>query len=85
MSANKKIKLTKRQKEIIQKVRDGWVIIVGRSEDNGRIYQLVTKGYEDDRFNAQVWGALTKHELIDQQTSPPFNWELTPLGKTIEL
>ena len=77
------IKLTKRQREIVKKMQDGWGLFVGLSE-SGRVYQHVSKGYENDYFNVSVWNALRANGLIDQEQSHPFNWELTKLGESIK-
>ncbi len=79
------IKLTKKQKEIVKKMREGWVLMVGQSETSGRIYQMVTKGYDRTYFNSTVFSNLLQKDIIYQQNSPPFDYILTDRGKTIKL
>lgn len=58
--------LTKKQKEIINKMRDGWMLMMGQSETNGRIYQGITKGYDWVYFNATVFSNLINKGLVYQ-------------------
>lgn len=85
MVTSEKIKLTKRQKEIIEKCREGWMLFTGRSEATDRFFYGISKGYDNIWFNQTLWCNLFNKGLIHQQQSHPFNYELTELGETINL
>lgn len=84
-TSGKKIKLTPRQKDIINKMRDGWILLIGQSDGTGRTYHQLSKGYENDYFSNTVFSVLHANGLIYQQQSPPFDWGLTRNGENIEL
>lgn len=79
----KGVKLTKRQKEIIKKVQDGWILFNGVSESTGRIYYGITKGFDNIYFNATVWYNLLEKKLIYQEVRRPYDYHLTELGESI--
>lgn len=82
--SQKPLKLSKKQKEIVKKMQDGWIMIMGASETTGRPYQLVSKGYENTYFNSTVFSALLSKNMIYQE--PRFHeWVLTETGENIDL
>lgn len=78
-------KLTVKQKEIVKKMQSGWVLMVGQSETNSSIYQMVTKGFERIYFNSTVFSNLISKDMIYQQNHHPFDWVLTKKGEEINL
>lgn len=78
-----KPKLTKRQREIVEKMRDGYMLIIGRNETNGGLYYLVTEGMHNIYFNATVFNSLVSKGLIYQESRSPYDWLLTKLGEEI--
>jgi DUF4097 and DUF4098 domain-containing protein YvlB len=74
------IKLTKAQKEIISRLRNGQVIT--HNEKNF----IVCKTTNDIKvIRWDVWDRLRKADLIDQQLSYPFDYVLTEKGKQIKI
>jgi len=83
---NNKIKVTPKQKEIILKMRDGWIFISGRSDITDRIYYGITKGFECIYFSARVFSNLLEKQLVEPDTSHrEWPYVLSKLGKTIKL
>jgi hypothetical protein len=75
-------KLTPKQKEIILKMNEGWMLSIGQSESTGSIYYCVSMGYENTYFRGDVFTALVNKNLIYQDTRPPFYYILTELGES---
>lgn len=65
------VKLSKRQKEIVQFMRDGYIMLVGNSETTGRQYFMIAsthnKGFGNTYFNATVFSNLLKKKIIIQK------------------
>ena len=80
-----KIKLTKRQAEVVGLMQDGWEFFTGLSEATNRQYFLVSKGYDKEQFNASVFSNLLSKGIIYQEMQHPFNWHLTELGESYNL
>jgi hypothetical protein len=80
-----KIKLSKKQKEVVKLMQDGWILLVGQSETNGSVYQYVSKGYDRVDFNATVFYNLVGKGIVFQQQHHPFNYVLTSLGESIDI
>ena len=69
--------ITKKQIEIVEKMLDGYIMLIGQSETTGRYYYLISKGYDNMYFNRNTFSRLLENELVYQELSYPFNWVLT--------
>lgn len=81
---DKKISLTKKQKEVVELMQNGWILLVGQSETNGRVYQYISKGFDNIYMNATLFSNLISKGMVYQQQRHPFDWVLTDLGESIE-
>lgn len=78
-----KIKLSKRQLEIVKKMQDGWVLFTGISETTNNQYFFISKGFDKDYFNATVFKHLLEKEIIYQEYEHPFDYILTSIGESL--
>lgn len=73
------MKVSKRQKEIIHKMLDGYLLMIGQSETTGMPYYLVTKGYDNHYFNYTVFKNLLEKKLIAEDYNT-YDYVLTKLA-----
>lgn len=78
------MKITKRQKEIVKLMQEGYPLIIGLSETTGQPYYMIASthnnGYGNTYFNATVFSNLLAKKLIYQYKD---QYELTPDGENI--
>lgn len=79
------MKLSKKQSEIINLMRDGWILLIGTSEITGRQYYMVTKGFDKVYFNVTVFSNLLDKKMIYQELSSPFDYLLTDVGRIAKI
>jgi hypothetical protein len=77
------MKLTKTQEKIIKLMYEGYILLIHRDDDTGRIYYMVSQGFTNIYFRGDVFSKLLANELIYQQLSHPFDYVLTSLGEEI--
>ncbi len=58
--------ISKKQLEIISKMNDGWIFIIGQSEITGRQFYCISKGFDNIYFRSTVFSNLLNKELIYQ-------------------
>jgi len=75
------MKLTPRQKKVIKDLQNGYVLIT----DNSTTGAWVGNHKEEYRINNRLFYNLMDLGLIIQQYKLPFDYILTPEGKTIQL
>lgn len=66
------MKLTKRQKYIVDKLKSGSTIGVGAN------YVLLSSGFENEMVQHAFFFKMVGLGIIYQQTKSPFNWVLHP-------
>lgn len=76
-NSGEKAKLTKREKEIVNKLNDGWEIFVGVSDYNGTVYYNLSKDFDNDYIRSDVFSNLIEKGVIYQNARGNY-WELTP-------
>lgn len=79
------IKLTKKQREIIADIRGGMQICTSSEVKGAWISGLKSHPKEQYHINNGIFWRLVKDGLIYQQLGYPFQYQLTELGKSIEL
>lgn len=79
---DKKIKLTPKQKEVIKALQDDFILITGNDMKGAD----VAKGYLYFHITNRVfWNLVDKGLIYQTGQEGHFNFELTPLGKSIPL
>jgi hypothetical protein len=82
-SADKKIKLSPKQKEVIKDLQNGWSLCT--SSDVKGAWVSKSKNVKEYHINNRVFWNLVDKGLIFKNFRAHFNYTLTALGKTIEL
>lgn len=65
-------KPTRRQKEVIEKMKDGWIVTVGIN------YVMLSKGFDDEMINVKMFFNMVENKIIYQETRPPFDYVFHP-------
>lgn len=76
-----KIKLTPKQKEVVKRLQNGYVLIT----DCDNIGAWVGSTKDQFYIGGRVFWNLVHKGIIYQELGYPFNYVLTQLGKTIQL
>ena len=72
--------LTNRQKEILKLLQNQGVLII---DSNRNVF--VTCGNEAKKVTPYIFYNLVNNNLVYHQTEWPFNYVLSPVGKTIKI
>jgi len=79
----KKIKLTDRQWEVVELMRDGWGMVIDSTLFSG-LCSLIKSGAGWKDVNANTFHGLYKKGIVTENTFPSSIWQLTELGKTLK-